>query len=303
MALKVWMIPSPLRVGSAVSGIHTIVRHYGRILPKYGIEFVERKDHADIVVTHAGLGAMYSDVAMLHGIYFTADYKATKNEWHANANVVASIRNSVAVTVPSPWVAETLRRDFRIDPIILPHGVFVDEWAHNYRHREKTVLWAKNRNYDVCDPTPLNSIAVALPDYTFFSTVTAGNTPPNVVRIGVQDTENMKKWIQRVSMIMSTVKETWGIVYAEALAAGTPVITQNSGHVPSLVEHGVSGYVYRDGDMKDIVYGVNWVEANRSVLSANAQKLASQLDWKHSASEIARMMHAAHAMKLSGRLP
>ena len=233
MKLRVQMLPSPITLGDQVGGIQTVVRAYGKLLPERGIELVHPEAEEDIVVRHAGMGGGACDVSMLHGIYFTADYRAEINEYRANRHVVDSIRHASMVTVPSEWVAETLRRDFRIDPVILPHGIFPEEWVHDYEHKPRTVLWAKNRFYDVCDPTPLNAIAVRLPEFTFYATVTANNSPKNVVQIGIQSPDKIKEWIQRVSIVISTTKETWGIVFAEAMAAGTPVVAANHGHVPT----------------------------------------------------------------------
>jgi glycosyltransferase involved in cell wall biosynthesis len=297
MTIRILMHPNPLHLGDRVSGIHTVIKAYAKILPKHGITFVDYNEAYDIMVAHAGIGGAQCDVAMLHGIYFTDDYHAQKNEWRANEHVIESVRHCRVVTVPSEWVAETLRRDFRIDPIIIPHGVFLDEWKHNEQYVPKTVLWAKNRDYDVCDPTPLNDIAKRLPDFAFFTTFAAPKSPRNVIQIGVQPHEAIKKWIAKSSMIISTVKETWGIIYAEALASGTPVVTADYGHVPNLVEHGVSGYVYNRRNLDDIAYGIRWVDQHRAVLSANARKQASKLGWQETGQRIERVARLVMDMK------
>jgi glycosyltransferase involved in cell wall biosynthesis len=291
------MMPGPYAPGKNVGGIQTVIGAYSRILPDYDIELVHPNAESDILVRHAGMGGGPCDVAMLHGIYFTSDYRASKYEWLANKHVVSSIRRARIVTVPSEWVAETIRRDFRIDPIILPHGIFPDDWAHNYAYTPKTVLWAKNRFYDVCDPTPLNDVAARMPDYKFFSTIAAPDAPTNVVEIGVQQPADIKQWIQRVEMVISTVKETWGIMYAEALAAGTPVVASGMGHVPNLVEHGVTGYIYEPGHPDDVVYGISWVNAHRKQLSANASQQASKLSWELAGKRVARTLWLAYEMR------
>jgi glycosyltransferase involved in cell wall biosynthesis len=295
------MAPNLHTIGDGVSGINTVVRAYDRILPEHDIELVPVDESHELAVTHAGMGSNVCDVAMLHGIYFTADYQANKAEWRANYHVVRSIRNALLVTVPSEWVARTIRRDFRIDPVIVPHGVFVEEWIHDHSHKPKTVLWAKNRYYDVCDPTPLNAIAARMPDFSFFTTVAAKDSPENVIEIGLQDPDHIKMWVQRVSMVISTVKETWGLLYAEALAAGTPVVAANYGHVPNLVDHGVSGYVYNRRNPDDIEYGIRWTEKNRDVLSGNASVLARQLSWQQAGVRLARVLRLAHRMKYNGK--
>ena len=297
--LKVMMLPDPKSLGKGVSGIHTVIRAYDKILPQYGIEFVHPNAGCDMIVTHAGMGNKRCDIAMLHGMYFTADYRASKQEWYANQHVFNSIRGSLLVTVPSPWVAETLRRDFRLDPIVLPHGIFPEEWEHDLPYKPKTVLWAKNRKYDVCDPTPLNKIAVQMPDFKFFTTIAPNNAPDNVIEIGIQKDGKLKPWIQQVSIVISTVKETWGILYAEALASGTPVVAANYGHVPNLVDHGVTGYIYDRYNVDDTVYGLRWTDTNRATLSRNASELArSKLSWQQAGERIARTMKLGYNMRI-----
>ncbi|GAG97772.1 unnamed protein product, partial [marine sediment metagenome] len=282
--------------GDNVGGIHTVVRAYAKILPQYDIQLVHPDAESDILVRHAGMGGGACDVAMLHGIYFTGDYRAAKNEWRANHYVISGIRRAKIVTVPSPWVAETLRRDFRLDPVILPHGIFPEEWVHDEVVIPKTVLWAKNRFYDVCDPTPLNNIAASMPDFTFYTTIAAPGAPGNVVPIGLQKSDKIKEWIQRVSIVISTVKETWGIMYAEALAAGTPVVAANLGHVPNLIKHGVNGYIYNPRHKGEVQYALRWVDQYRPTLSANASQLAGELSWEHAGERVARVLRLAQRM-------
>ena len=296
------MIPDANMVGKGVSGIHTVVRAYHRILPKHGIELVPWKSEHDVSVAHAGMMAAFADVAMLHGIYFTADYNAPKHEWRANRYVIDSIRGALYTTVPSPWVAETLRREFRIDPIVVPHGVFWDEWQHEHDYIENTVLWGKNRVFvDVCDPTPVSIVAREMPDVTFVTTFAAPNSPDNVVEIGLLSPEKMRLNVQRAAVVLSTIKETWGLLYAEALAAGTPVASVDRGHVPTFVRHGVSGYCYKPNNLEDMVKGIRYCLEHRDVLSKNAQALSRSMSWDIAAERAARVIRLAHHRKQDKR--
>lgn len=49
----------------------------------------------------------------------------------------------------------------------------------------------------------------------------------------------------------------------ESLACGTPVVAFNIGGNPDMVEHQVSGYLARDGDINDFVDGIIWVLNHR----------------------------------------
>jgi glycosyltransferase involved in cell wall biosynthesis len=296
------MVPDIDMAKDGVSGIHTVVRAYYRVLPKYGIDLVPYKAEHDVSIAHAGMFDAFADVAMTHGIYFTADYNAHTHEWRANNYVVNSIRAAYYVTVPSPWVAETMRRDFRVDPIIIPHGVFYDEWQHNREHVPNTVLWAKNRTFqDVVDPTPVSAIAREMTDTTFVTTFAAPGAPRNVSPIGIQNREQIKGRVQKAAVVLSTIKETWGLLYAEALAAGTPVVTVNRGHVPLLVRHGVTGYCYQPGNLEDMKHGIEWCMKHRDILSKNCLVEAEKLSWDVAGERVARVARLAHKKKIDNR--
>lgn len=289
------MFPNPYTLDDKhVSGIGTVIRSYNRIFPEYDMEMVH-PDSGDysLLVTHAGISHYPADIAMMHGIYFTGEYQAGKNEWRANSHVIRAIRYARYVTVPSPWVAETFRRDFKIRPIIIPHGIFAEDWQHNFKPNSNVILWAKNRNYDVCDPTPLNDIAAMMPDLRFVTTFKSANAPRNVMEVGLIPSHKIKEALATSTVVISTVKETWGIMCAEAMACGTPVVTVNHGNVPNLVQHGVGGYCYQPGNLKDCVYGIRWTIEHRDILSRNARKLASELSWHEPAARIRKLCEIA----------
>ena len=47
---------------------------------------------------------------------------------------------------------------------------------------------------------------------------------------------------------MPSFEEPFGLVYAEAMAMKLPVVALNSGGVPELIEHGVTGLLSEPGD-------------------------------------------------------
>jgi glycosyltransferase involved in cell wall biosynthesis len=60
----------------------------------------------------------------------------------------------------------------------------------------------------------------------------------------VDDTEKNRLLGQSAALLMAILwDEPFGIVMAEALACGTPVIGMKRGSVPEVVEHGVSGFL------------------------------------------------------------
>lgn len=290
--LRVAMYPDANSLGRGVSGIHTVIRAYHRLADSINVEFVSYDSDYDISINHAGMyHKKQCDIAMLHGIYFTGEYSAPAWEWRANKYVIDSIRAAISVTVPSDWVAKTIRKDFKIDPYIVEHGVFINEWTPQMEYNQRQVLWAKNRAFeDVCDPTPVSDIARKMPDVNFVTTFTDKNPPPNVRAIGLQDSGAIKKLVSSSALVLSTIKETWGLLYIEAMAAGVPVVTVDGGHVPNMVRHGIGGYCYREGNLEDMARGIEWTLEHRDILSKNARKLAGLYTWDRAVKELRKVL-------------
>ncbi len=291
------MIPPPNISG--VSGINTVVNSYGEIAPDYDIHFVNSGE--DISIIHGGMGgrkhqSMQADIAMLHGIYFTAEYHAPRWEKWANRLVIDNIMSAKTVTVPSDWVAKTLRKEFKIDPYILEHGVFWDYWQHDQQVKPTQIFWGKNRIFeDVCDPADLVKAAYSMPDLTFVTTLAPDYHPPNVHPVGILKPHEIRRVVQESAIVLSTVKETWGLLYIEALAAGTPVVTSNVGHVPNLVRHGIGGYCYRHGDIEDMQRGIRWTLEHRDTLSKNGKVIAKEYSWDKTMITLRQILE--HTMK------
>lgn len=300
--IQVKMFPAISSVRNSRGGIPTVIRAYHRYADDYGIEFVD-SDSYDLSISHAGLGGSSAgraqcEIAMLHGIYFTAEYAAKKWEMNANRLVIDSINSALSVTTPSDWVAATLRREFKIDPYIIQHGVDFDSWQHSHKYNRNQVFWGKNRIYeDVCDPTPLAIIANRMPDLNFVTTLSPENSPPNVKAVGLLDEYGIREAVQKSAIVLSTIRETWGILYMESMAAGTPVVTTNVGHVPVMSPHGVAGYTYMDGSVDDMERGIRWAIENRSVLSENSRHIARQYSWDKAMTQLRQVLDVTRRKK------
>ncbi len=212
----------------------------------------------------------------------------TRPHYTANARIASNISKASVVTVPSEWVAQAIRREFRINPYIVPHGVDMEDWEGG--QDEGYVLWAKNTVSNVCDPSPVVAAAQQLPNIPFVSTF--GPNTQNFHAKGSPFTaEEMKKVVLGCSLYLSTAQETFGIATLEAMAAGKPVVAYNTGFQP--VIHGITGYVARNGDVDDLARGILWSLRHKEILGQNARLIAASYTWDAACSAMIEAMMAA----------
>lgn len=301
---KVLMIPSINSFENNESGIKRVVEAYFIYGRKFGLEFVECKpsetDWYDVALIHAGIETNIPPgkpvVSVLHGLYWTADYTAARWEWGANASVIASMRRADQITVPSRWVAETVQRDFRVNPHILPHGIEAEEWDHNEENRGY-VLWNKNRDADVCNPEAVGVLALSRKNIRFVTTFLPKEekykSASNILVTGVIPHSDMKLTVQRAGVYLSTTKETFGIGVLEAMASGVPVLGFAHGGNVDLVKHGVNGYLARPGDYDDLLAGLDYCIRYREILGENGKKMAREWTWEKAAEKLAVVIEKA----------
>jgi len=281
--INVKMYPMPGK-GQSGSGIETVINKWIALGSEYGLHFIdhEMETKYDIMAIHSGA---FTDipkdyrpiVSHLHGLYWTGDNKRSPTWQHLSNKAIAKVmRHSMIVTVPSPWVADAVRREFRIEPEILRHGIDVDEWAHNEKN-VGYVLWNKNRNTDACNPGWMQDLASKTPSVQFISTF--GMAASNVITVGSMPFSDMKPLVQRAGVYLATAKETFGVGTLEAMASGVPVLGFRWGHTGKLVQHGINGYLVEPGDMEGLSRGLSYCMMHRATLAANGRKLAKKYVW------------------------
>ncbi|HRI87194.1 MAG TPA: glycosyltransferase, partial [Candidatus Hydrogenedentes bacterium] len=78
--------------------------------------------------------------------------------------------------------------------------------------------------------------------------------PPNVQWLGHLSGNDLVEFYAnaRFLVVPSRWFEAFGLVVAEAMMLGLPVIAANAGALPELVQHGVTGYLFKPGDAQDL---------------------------------------------------
>lgn len=290
--MKVLMLPHITQFGQGEGGVRRVVEAYNKYLPQFGIELVNPDTFSyDLTAVHAGV-APGADVAHNHGLYWTEDLQLSDYEWQANTAVINSLREAKQITVPSEWVAESIRRDMRISPHVIPHGVEWDEWqAHG--DDEGYVLWNKNRDFDVCNPEAVLRLARLFRKERFMSTF-ATNPSPNLKVTGQVPFEQMRQMILGCSVYLSSIKETFGIGTLEAMAAGKPILGWAQGGNLDLVKHGVNGYLAQPDNYEDLANGLEYCLAHQRTLGDNGREMAKKYTWREVCEKVARVYEVAY---------
>lgn len=290
---KVWMTPTFQDAAQETSNaINQIVVRLHKHLPEFGWELTANEDEADLRAGHAGQGSQKPiDVAHVHGLYPTAVHSEHAWHWAANRAVINNIMTARQVTVPSEWVADTLRRDMHLDPHVIGWGIDPDEWSPNTEPDEGYVLWNKTRADGVCDPMPLLELAKRAVTERFVTTFGEGGS--NVKTIGRQERLDMKDIIKRSHVYLATTRETFGIGTLEAMCAGKPILGYRWAGTADIVQHGVTGFLAEPGDIDGLVKGLQYIESHYDTLSHNAQLVAGLYTWEKVAEQFARVYDMA----------
>lgn len=299
--LRIHIYPSFGDLDKGDGGIRRVVEGQIKHLPKFGIEIVETATEADVIACHAITPTSYVNlypqktfVSMCHGLYWS-EYADWQN-WalKANAEVIEAIRISDAITAPSEWVANAIRRHASRPVTVIPHGIDTEDWQGE--ESLGYVLWNKTRPDPVCDPEPVNQVAARMPNTQFVSTFVATDAP-NIRVTGKLTFEESKKLIQRAGVYLCTTRETFGIGTLEALSCGVPVVGFAYGGQKDIIEHGVDGWLAKPGDFEGLVEGIDWALSHREELEPRCRAKAAIFNWESAAAQYAALFTKTYENK------
>lgn len=288
-ALRLYMDPAPEQLDEG--GIRRVLEAYRQYLPRYDVQFVPEYDQAEVTAVHVD-GTAHSAWSVLHchGLYWSADYAVSRWELAVNAKVIGTARRAREVVVPSEWVAESFRRDMRLDPVVVGHGVEWERWQVK-AERAGHLLWNKNRLGDVCDPAPLVFLAQHFPQLPVVTTFWPQRSPrPSQVKVtGLLPHAQMMSLVSTAEVYLATTKETFGIGTLEAMAAGLPILGYADGGILEMVQHGVNGYLAAPGDLEDLAQGLDWCLQHRALAGENSRELAKRFTWDEVCQRLAQV--------------
>jgi L-malate glycosyltransferase len=86
----------------------------------------------------------------------------------------------------------------------------------------------------------------------------------------VADLHNLLSLMQ--IFVLPSIQEPFGLVCAEAMSLGKPIIGTNVGGIPEQVVHGVNGFIVPPGDPKALADSIDRLLADPALLAAYGQK-------------------------------
>lgn len=280
MTVKVYISPQRAQIRDD-NGIGRVIYAQFKYLPDHGIDLVDDPAAADVIACHIQQGEMPRvDCLHVHGFYWNGDAGSGQYiRWHsaANQHIADAARKALAITVPSPWVSEVFKRDMRLRPDVIGHGVDLDQWEP--AEPRGYLLWNKTRIGDVCFPDAAIELARrGIPVVSTFGPL-QGDTPPALTVIGTVPHDQMREHVRHATAYLATTKETFGIGTLEALAAGVPVLGYDFGGTSDLVQHEVTGYLVRPGDVDGLAAGLAYIMAHRTEMALATRAAAERYTW------------------------
>lgn len=289
--------PLPETEDTGEGGIRRVLEGQTAFLPQYGVEVVNDPARADVLACHVTIPPPWLNlypnkaiVAHVHGLYWSPDYEWDGWAHKVNGDVMQLARIADAITAPSEWVAQALRRHTLRPVSAIYHGVDAAAWTHEEHHRGY-VLWNKNRPDPVCDPRVVDELAQRMPEIPFVTTF--GTERANEIITGRVPHEAMAELVSFAGIYLCTTRETFGIGTLEAMAAGVPVVGYNFGGQREIITHGVDGWLVEPGDLAGLEEGIRWGLTHRDVIAAAAREKAERFTWAKAAQQYAAVYRAA----------
>lgn len=109
----------------------------------------------------------------------------------------------------------------------------------------------------------------------------------------VSEKELIKAYTEAHMILYTPIREMFGIVPVEAMAAGVPVIATNEGGLKETVVHGQTGYLI-EANANKIAEKINLLKNNdiRFKMSKQAKKRAKEFTWEKAAHQTIKVFQS-----------
>jgi glycosyltransferase involved in cell wall biosynthesis len=181
----------------------------------------------------------------------------------------SAVKTAHAVTAVSRFIAQIVQQDLNISRSVnvIYNGIdthhFQPRTSSRFNTREVRVLFSGNltRRKGV-HWLPLIANRTSKKIRIFYTkglrTRTSLPSSPNLQSIGAVSFKNMPDYYRQMDvLLMPSVREGFGLVIAEAMACGLPVIASDCSAIPELVDNGKGGFLCPVGDVEAFAEKIN----------------------------------------------
>tara|TARA_R110002049_G_scaffold309200_2_gene518506 strand:+ start:12934 stop:14073 length:1140 start_codon:yes stop_codon:yes gene_type:complete len=274
----------------------------------YGIEIL----HVHYAIPHAYAGYMAKKMLEDEGVYLPivttlhgTDITLVGSHPFYKPAVAFSINKSDSVTAVSQSLKEdTLRLfDIKNDISVVPNFIDLDKYHHGFTNCQRGMM-AKDDEKIITHISNLRPVKRVQDVITIFYNVQK-QIPAKLMLVGIgPEREKAEMQCQKLGILDKVIffgksneidkilcfsdlfllpseTESFGLAALEAMASSVPVISSNTGGIPEVNVHGVSGYLSDVGDVEDMTKNAVYILSDPKRLAQfkkNARKEALKYD-------------------------
>lgn len=214
-----------------------------------------------------------------------------------NAFAVIFISEAYREKLIEKYVPDRLKKSIRSKSVVIPNGIddfFIENIADKARdmHDKVTIIHVGDVDHNKNITETMEAVKMLNKSGDRFQYKIVGEIKEKRLGEMIEKTEfisyHAKCGMEEVCehyrdadiLAMPSHYETFGLVYAEAMSQGIPVIyTKNQGF-DGQYKDGVIGYAVDDRNASDLVNAIRLIVENYKEISGNCIKFAKEYDWK-----------------------